>query len=467
MVRKLDTMEGAPTRARAYPRPLRLVSRVAQMAWQRAQRLVSDSLLRNSMFIMGTTVATSGLGYIYWTAAARVFPAAAVGLASALISAVNLVSAVSLFGLPSAVIDLLPKQRSSRSWSATADAALGVVTLSGLVFGAGMWLLLPNVSPNLRLSGSGAVVAILLVGLVTISNVVLVLDGIFIADRVAHFMLARNVVFAAAKIPLLLLPLFLPLISRTASTILFSWILAGALSLALSLLWFLPRMGRQRVTDVATLREKARLLASRMAGNQLIRISGTLPMYLLPIIVAMRLTTADSAYFYTTWMVGGIFFMISTSISSALFAEGSAERDKLSARLRTSVRIMGFCLAPVGGALLLFGRLALEVFGPAYAANGAVLLSILVFAAAPDGITNLAVSVWRVRGHVYAAGMLNLGMSVISLVAAWFLTPIFGVAGAGWAWLLGESAGSAVVLAYLAPQLRLSISARLRQSKRS
>ena len=120
-------------------------------------RLASDSLLRNSFFIMATTVASSGLGYIYWTAAARVFPTAAVGLASALISAVNLVTILSIFGLQAAVIDLLPAQRTSQSWSLMVDAALGVVAISGVVFGAGMWLLLPALGPNLQLAAGGAV----------------------------------------------------------------------------------------------------------------------------------------------------------------------------------------------------------------------------------------------------------------------------------------------------------------------
>lgn len=453
MARKLDVTQDE---AAAPPLP-----RYLAMARNWALRLASDSLLRNSFFIMATTVVPSGLGYIYWTIAARVFPASAVGLSSALISAVNLVTILSLFGLQSAVIDLLPAQRTAHAWSVMADAALAVVAISGLIFGAGMWLLLPLFGPNLQMPGSGAVEAVLLIGLVVVWNVTTVLDGIFMADRASHYMFARNVVFSAAKVPLLLLPLLLPLFSRSAFTILFSWILATVLSLVLSLFWFLPRLGYRYVSGIEERKKKARLLGTRIAGNHLIRIGGALPMYGLPIIIATRLSTEDSAYLYTAWMIGTIFFMISSSISSALFAEGSAERGDLSGRVRSSVRLIAICLIPMGIAFLLWGKLVLEVFGPDYATHGAVLLSLLVIAAVPDAITNLAVSVWRVRGRVYNAAMLNLGMSAVTLILAWFLAPNLGVAGAGWAWLLGQSCGSVVVLASLVLRGRRGKVARL------
>jgi O-antigen/teichoic acid export membrane protein len=442
MAGKLDVMQEGTATVRSRRRYLALAR-----SW--ILRLASDSLLRNSFFIMGTTVASSGLGYIYWAAAARVFPTAAVGLASALISAVNLVTILSIFGLQSAVIDLLPGQRTSRSWSVMVDAALAVVAISGVIFGTGLWLLLPVLGPNLQLPDGGAMAAFLLIGLVAVWNVTTVLDGIFIADRVAHYMFARNVVFSAVKIPLLLLPLLLPMFNRSASTILLSWILATAISLILSLFWFLPSLGYRLVKDVRERGRKARMLGTRMVGNQLIRLGGALPMYLLPVIIATRLSTSDSAYLYTTWMVGIIFFMISSSISSALFAEGSAGRGDHTSRVRKSVYLIGACLVPIGGAFLLWGKLVLEVFGPSYAAHGAVLLSILVLAAVPDAITNLAVSVWRVSGRTYAAALLNLGMSAVTLTLAWFLAPGLGVAGAGWAWLLGQSCGSVIVLASL------------------
>src|SRR5712691_9144740 len=57
-----------------------------------AHRLRSDSLLRNSIFIMGSTVATSAIGYLYWVVAAHMYSAHDIGLASAFISVMTLTS---------------------------------------------------------------------------------------------------------------------------------------------------------------------------------------------------------------------------------------------------------------------------------------------------------------------------------------------------------------------------------------
>lgn len=418
--------------------------------WTQLRRRAGNSLFRNSFFIMATTLVTSGLGYIYWTAAARVFSADAVGLASALISAVNLVSALSLLGLPSVVIDLLSGQRSTKSWSAMVEAAMFMVAATGLVCGAGMWLLLPVLSSTLQLSGEGAADVVLLVGLVAIGNILAVLDGVFKAERASHFLFARNVAFSASKIPLLFLPLLLPLLHRNSFTILLSWVLATIISLVLSLVWCLRRLGYRPQLDVGSMWRQSGLLGRRVGGNYLISIGGTMPMYLLPVIVATRLTTTDAAYFYTTWMVGGIFFMVSSSISSALFAEGSVERTSLPTQLRSSIRLVILYLAPLSAVCFFWGKAILGIFGVEYAQYGFGILLILVVSAVPDAVTNLAITVLRVRRHIYIAGALNIGMSVVTLVLAWILLPLFGINGAGWAWLIGQSCGTMAVLGYLA-----------------
>ena len=62
-------------------------------------RLRSDSLLRNSLYIMATTAATALIGFVYWLVAARMYPASAIGLASALISVMALASTLANLGI--------------------------------------------------------------------------------------------------------------------------------------------------------------------------------------------------------------------------------------------------------------------------------------------------------------------------------------------------------------------------------
>jgi O-antigen/teichoic acid export membrane protein len=76
------------------------------------------------------------------------------------------------------------------------------------------------------------------------------------------------------------------------------------------------------------------------------------------------------------------------------------------------------------------------------------LLSLLIISAIPDAITNIYVSVLRVRRKLYEAALLNTGMAATTLILAWILLPRLGIAGAGWAWLLAQCAGSLGVLVH-------------------
>jgi hypothetical protein len=97
-------------------------------------------------------------------------------------------------------------------------------------------------------------------------------------------------------------------------------------------------------------------------------------------------------------------------------------------------------------AVLLFGgRFVLGLFGPGYAQHSFVLLVLLVLSAVPDAITNVYVSVLRVQQRFRAAAALNIGMSVGAVMLAWWLLPLVGIAGAGLAWLMMQTAGSAAV----------------------
>jgi 2-polyprenyl-3-methyl-5-hydroxy-6-metoxy-1,4-benzoquinol methylase len=155
-----------------------------------------------------------------------------------------------------------------------------------------------------------------------------------------------------------------------------------------------------------------------------------------------RLSTTANAYFYITWMVGGIFFMISSSIGSSLFAEGSNHPDRLITTARSSVRFTTMLLAPAMLFVFVAGKWILSIFGPAYAAHGTYLLWILAVAAIPDAITNIYVPVLRVRHRLRAAGVLTMGMALSTIVGAWIVAPTLKLEGIGAIWLAGQAAGS-------------------------
>jgi Na+-driven multidrug efflux pump len=60
-------------------------------------------------------------------------------------------------------------------------------------------------------------------------------------------------------------------------------------------------------------------------------------------------------------------------------------------------------------------------------------------------VTNIYVSVLRVRQRLRVAAALNVGIATMTLSLAWVLLPEVGIQGAGWAWLVAQSAGALFV----------------------
>ena len=195
-------------------------------------------------------------------------------------------------------------------------------------------------------------------------------------------------------------------------------------------------------------------MATRLIGHHFIQVGAQLPMCLLPVLVAIRLSTTANAYFYVTWMVGGIFFLISPSVAQSLVAEGGHDPAAFAQRLRSASRMLVVLLAVPMVVVFFGGHLILSTFGHNYAAHATSLLRILVIAAIPDAFTNIYVSAMRVCDRLGRAAALNISMGCGAIGLSWVLLPGMGIAGAGWAWLIAQSVGAVVALIDLRRQHR-------------
>lgn len=426
---------------------------IAQRLRAILDRARDDSLLRNSIYIMGTTVVTSLLGYVYWIIAARAYPAQDVGMASALISALTLASSLANLGLGSTLVQRLLRRSFGRAWSVTLNAALLITVLAALLVGLGVVAMLPRLSTQFGVLAHSAVYGGAFVLSVALWTGGMLLDSTFVAERRAGGMLARNGLFAALKIPLVLLPLLV--FSGSPFAILLSWIL-GAAAATLATLPLIARLGRGHQLAVRGAGAQARSMLTSLVGHHFINVGGQSPMYLLSMLIAARLSPADSGYFYVTWMLGLPFFMVSDAVSGSLFAQGSTVPADVSRKVRSRSLIISALLAPAMLLSLAFGTKFLALFGAGYPAHGAALLKVLVLRAVPEAVRNVYVSVLRVRGRLRAGAVLNVGMALVVLALAWPLLPRLGLIGAGWAWLGAQlvsasTVGADVALARLRP----------------
>jgi O-antigen/teichoic acid export membrane protein len=409
----------------------------------------ADSLTRNSVGIMGTSIVNAGLGYVYWTLAARLMPAAAVGLGSAMVSAMVILSLAVHMGVGGGLTARLPSRGARQEWLLTVSAALVACTGATLLLAAAALLPLAlSLAPLRPLATDPALAAWFVVGAVGWTGSGL-LDYIFVAERRSDFMFRRNA--AASAVKLAGLVAVTAFSHAGAAGILATWSLSGLVGTGYGLAICHRRFHRFGALGVTRPRRAAvrelTLLARPSLGHHAISVGGLIPTYLLPVVVTARLGTQDNAYFYVTWMVGSAIFMISPAVSSAIFAEGSHDDRGLRRLALRSLRLVLAMVVPAALAVAAAGFPILSIFGHRYASEGYVLLIVLLSSSIPDAITNVAVATLRVRRRLRTAAALNGCMALISVGGAWIAAPHLGILGAGLAWLAAQSAGAVAVVA--------------------
>jgi O-antigen/teichoic acid export membrane protein len=418
----------------------RLPVRRSPAGW--LQHVRRDSLLRNSLYIMTTTIVNSAFGYLFWLILARAYSAANVGLAAAVVAAGTIIAILACTGVGSTLVQSLPRQKSSTDWSRTFWTGAATASATSVLMVCVVLVVLPAVSTEFRVLDGPAYIAIFALGAVT-SALGTVLDYAYVAERAAANMLARNSVVAGGKV--LIIALAALTLARTVLPILDAWALSATLGV-LTGAWLLLRRARLlRPPNAVVLTRLGRELLSGFVGNQLIGLGGGIPPLLLPLLVTARLSAQDDAYFYATWMMCGVLLIISPAVATSLFAEGVHSPRELRAKAVSALGILVGLLIPAMIGFFLLGGLLLSTFGTEYARHATGLLQLIVLSAVPDAITNIYVSALRVQHRLARAARLNLGMGLGTLVVSWLLLPGLGIVAVGWAWLGMQVAGCVYV----------------------
>ncbi|MBB5163306.1 lipopolysaccharide biosynthesis protein [Mycobacterium sp. AZCC_0083] len=414
------------------------LSRVAE----RVRQATADPMMRNSLAIMASTVLTSLLGYAFWMIAARHFDRDVNGTAAATTSAIQATVLIASVGAAAALVEWLPRCEGAIEWRQRVTTAM-VVSIATAAVGGGVVVGVVGVATSTLPQLATPVGAVLFCLACVFFAVGLVIDYIAVSEHRGGLFLGRNMVLCGLRIPLLFIPVsFL----GGADSILLAWTAAAALSLVWALATFGVRDGRSLIPNFVNLVAHLREMASSLVGQHLITVFAMLAGYLLPVVVYSRLSATDNAYFYITWMLGSVFFIISPAVSAALFVEGAADRVSIRPLVRKCVVVVSVLLAIPMLAYLLGGKLILGLFGADYVGHGQLLLLLLTLSAVPDAITNIAVAVLRVTDRMRMALLLNGGMLVACVGAAWLLLPTTGIVGAGVCWLAAQSVGALWVL---------------------
>lgn len=409
------------------------------MVKEKLLSLHRDTLVRNSFYLMLSTGIMAALGFVFWFICARLFSAAQIGLATTLISAMTLISYVSLLGFNSTFIRVLP---TSDRRSDEINTGLLLSILTAVIIAAGYAQLAPIIAPKLALVHKNFLYELGFIALVAFASINLLTDSIFIAYRAAKYnLLIDGVIMSSVK-----LSLPFAFIGLGAYGVFAAAGAAAAVAMALSITFLITKFDY-----TPRVRMKLSVLKGVMHysfANYLANLLNIAPTLVLPIVVLDNLGPSSAGHYYLAFMVANILYTVVYSVSQSLFAEGSYADQKLPKLIRKSVAVTSAIIVPGTIALYFSANFLLEVFGKSYGVEATEILRALALAAPTVAIYILACVLLRISKKVYSLVVVNAVyfLTISSLAVVWAAR---GLAWVGYAWLAGNIVAGAVGLIFL------------------
>ena len=406
---------------------------------------VKSPLYRNAIFIMLTSVVSSGLGFFFWLIVANRFAPTDLGAAVTLFQTLGFIGALGSLGIGVGLI---------RYMSETEDKAKLVnagLTLSGFVT-LGLCLLflvlLPVVLPDLsfvlgdRLYVLTIVVATVALGLAP------VLDSVAIAVRRADLQTWRLTIFAILKIPVALIVVTIPLLQGRAGVFL-ALALSFGVSVAILGFLFLPRTlaGYRPKPDLEfrSLRPILRFSLGNYVAIAIGSAGALLPTPLIYGVLGANDGPKNAAYFYIALIVASLLYIIPGAAFTSFYAEASqANTDRRRGERQAILFSLGLLIPAIVG-MWLFSDWMLRLFGdPTYADEAVTPLRILTVASIPAFLNGILGTRVRVRKRSLPLIVAATIATSITLGLGWVLlqNPDLGIDGLAYAYVIGQAAAT-------------------------
>jgi O-antigen/teichoic acid export membrane protein len=431
----------------AQPRPVS--GGVAQRA---IAAVLRDPMVRNSLYLMLTTLTMAGAGLVFWVVNAHLHSPAEIGRATTLIAAVTLLSYFSLAGLNSTLVRRLP-QAADRG--AEVSTSVGVVLLASALLAVGYLALQPAIAPSLGFVHASALTEVTFVLLVCATSLNLLTDSVFVAVRAAGWnLLLDGILMGAAK---LILPFVL--VGLGAFGVFAASSTAAGAAAGLSLVVIHRRLHarlRPRM-DLGLLRDAW----SFSAVNYLASCLNLLPVMLMPLALLEGAGPVAAGGFFVAYQIATILNSVSYAVCEAMFAEGSHAGHRTERIAARAAGLIAVITVPAVVVVLLTGGLVLRVFGSGYPHTAGPALIVLALGALPVGFYSWANYLLKITSQLPAI----IATNVVYAATIVGLTYLWADRGAVWvaaAWGIGNAvAGLSGLLAYRAGVRRNAASAAI------
>jgi O-antigen/teichoic acid export membrane protein len=400
---------------------------------------IKDPLHSNSIFLIASNATNALFGFFFWTMTARIYSPGDVGLATALVSAANMLAMFSGLGFGVGIIRFLPDENEKSSLINTAFTSTSIFSgVLALIFisGLNVW------SPALAILTQSIAIALIFILLVTTSNLFSIQNYVFIAFRNTKFALVQSLI---AGLRLAILPIF----TVVGAIWIFSSFTVGHLigfAIANIFIWKLCYRYRPfPMLDMQVFGKVIKFSFVNYIGDSL----KLLPGFILPVIIVNIINPAMSAYFFVAWMIAGLLFAVAYSVNSTLLAEGSSGQDGIHGRVKKAAKFIFALLIPAIILILFFSGPILSMFGPLYAMEASHLLQLLALSSIPMAIDELYISVKRFEKKLLPVILVYGFIACGTISGSLLLLGPLGLLGIGIAWLVSNIITMLIILSII------------------
>jgi len=370
-------------------------------------------------------------GLLFWILSANIFPPEEVGLASAIISSMGLISLLSLFGFDIVLIRILPAATQNNERETLISTCFTISLIVSIIFSIIFILGIQIWSPGLSILQTNHYFSALFVLFCLFQTIAMLqLQGVFIGLRKSEYGLYQSV-FSFGRIITVLILTFLGTLGIVLSYC-FDLITGVCLGLYFLVHKFelpiSPKINKKVITEISHF----------SFGNYIARIFEFLPTYILPIIIVNLVSARDTAFFFIVWTAMSITLIFPKSVFTSLLIEGAHDRKSIKINLWKSLALVGIILFGIIIGVFFVGETILSFFGREYGTNGIELLKILVVAAIPYSVNYLFISLYRIKKEVQPIILTFFGISSITIFGSLILIPTSGIIGIGYAWMSGN-----------------------------
>lgn len=406
------------------------MQKIIQLITRSKHLFETDSLFRNSVYLIASTAIMSVLGFLFWLSVAHLYTPEQIGSASALIAATTLLGNMSLLGMEYSLIRFLPK---SKDQSRDINAAIVFVAVAAAIAAIGYLFISPIL--NIHISHLGD--PLMRVGFVALMIVVTLnslTDAVFIANRRAELHTLTYSVLATVK---LLLPLVL--VPFGSLGIFAAYAIAMLSSLTLTFFLMRRHVGYKPKSKAnwSLLRQVRTYAANNYVGHLLASLSPQL----MPLIILNGPGAEKVAYFAMAITIANFLYVIPVAIAQSLLAESAGSPEAKRAHIRSAVKILSLVLVPAVTIAILAAPLLLHIFGHEYSDNSSTLFQILAFATFFIAVSEVGNAILNIEHRSSGVVASQLSCVVVTLIATILLLP-HGLVGVGVALLLGNIASN-------------------------